>query len=48
MAHAYDVGVDVLEPLGPGLGVLEQVFVERVARGGMNHQISLAPECGAG
>ena len=43
MAHANDVGVDVLQPLGPGLRVFEQVLVERVARGGVNHQDSACP-----
>ena len=42
MAHADDVGVDVLQPLGPGARVLEQVLVERVAGGGVDQQEPLA------
>ena len=44
VAHADDVGIDVLQPLGPDLGVFEQIFVERVARRGMDHEEALTAQ----
>ena len=44
MANADDVGVDVLEPLGPGTRVLEQVFVEGIAWRGVDQQEPLAAQ----
>ena len=42
VAHADDVGFHVVDPLGPGGRVFEQVFVEGIARGGVHQQEALA------
>lgn len=42
VAHANDVGLQAIDPTGPGLRVLHQVFVERVSWGAVNEQEVLA------
>ena len=44
VAHADDVGSDVLSRLAQVVGVLEQVLVERVAGRGVDQQESLAAQ----
>src|SRR5262249_43058121 len=41
MAHAHDVDVDVLHPLGPDTRILQEVLVERVAGRGMDEEEAL-------
>lgn len=36
MTDADEVGVDVLQPGPPSLDVIQQVFVERIAGGGVD------------
>ena len=44
VAHAHDVGIHVLEPLGPGDRVLEEVLVKRIPGGGVDQQKAPAGE----